>query len=206
MGFIVKNSGMNKIQHSIIAMLTGKSVFTANDARKMGIHPSRLSYYVKIRLIERIARVVYRGVNSEMDVDFRWEDLVIIAKSVPNGVICLISALAIYDLTEEISRAHWIAIPHATMAPKREYTKFVRMRDMQTGVTKMSLGSEDINIFDRERTIVDAFRYLSLEIAIKALRAAVRTSKEHKLDLKKLRQYAKKFRLNLDPYIFAETT
>ena len=42
-------------------------------------------------------------------------------ENIPNGVACLISALDIYDMTNEIPRAHWIAIPHATTAPKRVY-------------------------------------------------------------------------------------
>jgi hypothetical protein len=50
-----------------------------------------------------------------------------------------------------------------------------------------------VNIFDRERTIVDAFRYLSKEIAIKALKMAVKNLSDKKLDIKKLQRYAKQF-------------
>jgi len=79
------------------------------------------------------------------------------------------------------------------------------MRDVTTGKTSMKLGGETITIFDRERTIIDAFRYLTLEIGIKALRSAI-TQKKQKLDIRKLQQYAKKFRVHIDPYIITVTT
>ena len=197
---------MKLINEEQLKKLLAKPLFRASDARKVGIHPSRLSYYVKIKLIERIGRGVYRGIHSEVNADFQWEDLILIAKSVPSGVVCLISALAVYELTDEIPRIHWIAIPHETTAPKRENTRFIRMRDMRTGITQYKLGKETIKIFDQERTIIDAFRYLSKEIAIKALKEVVRARKEKKFDLKKFQKYAKRFRLNLDPYILMVTT
>lgn len=186
--------------------LFARPVFQADEARAAGIHPSRLSYYVKTNRIERIGHGVYRGVESCVDADFKWEDLIIIAKSIPQGIVCLISALALYELTDEIPREYWIAVPHSTTAPKRENTRIVRMRDMNIGKTTHRIGQESVIIFDRERTIVDAFRYLSKEIAIKALKAAVRGHSKTKLDIKKLQHYAKQFGYNLDPYILAVTT
>lgn len=196
---------MYKTSNDSLKNLTERALFSAHDARVLGISPSRLSYYIKKKIIERVGRGVYRGVDSAVDVDFQWEDLVLIAKSVSSGVVCLISALALYELTDEIPRAHWIAIPHATTSPKRSMTRFVRMRDVTTGKTSMKLGGETIAIFDRERTIIDAFRYLTLEIGIKALRSAI-TQKKQKLDIRKLQQYAKKFRVHIDPYIITVTT
>ena len=138
---------------------------------------------------------MYRNPSIELDIDFKWEDLFITAKSVLNGVVCLISALDIYDMTDEIPRVHWIAIPHATTAPKRSKVKFLRTRDIELGRTEIKIGSEKISIFDPERTIVDAFRYLSIEVAIKALKAGLRSSSGNKLDIRKLQVYAKKAKI-----------
>lgn len=193
---------MYKTCGNILKKLAAQPLFTAEEAFKAGISPSRLSYYVTKNIIERIGRGVYRGVNSTIDVDPQWESLVLTAKSVTNGVICLVSALAIYQLTDELPRAYWIAIPHGTTAPKRKRARFVRMRDMQTGKMHIKCGGETITIFNRERTIVDTFRYLTLEIAIKALREAIK----QKIDFRKLQKYAKKFRINIDPYIITVTT
>ncbi len=186
--------------------LFARPVFYAAEAREAGIHPSRLSYYVKTNRIERIGHGVYRGVESSVDADFQWEDLIVIAKSIPQGIVCLVSALALYELTDEMPREHWIAVPHSTTAPKRDHTRIVRMRDMETGKTMYTIGRETVAIFDREKTIIDAFRYLSKEIAIKALKAAANGRASKKLDIKKLQQYAREFGLNLEPYILTVTT
>ena len=78
------------------------------------------------------------------------------------------------------------------------------MRNIETGVTSIKIGSEQVAIFDIERTIIDSFRFLSKEIAIKALKEAVKTG--YKIDLRKIERYSKKLRVNIDPYILAVMT
>ncbi len=55
-------------------------------------------------------------------------------------------------------------------------------------------------IFDRERTIVDAFRYLGRETTLKALKIALTKRGSEKVDIEKIRQYAKKLRIKIEPY------
>jgi len=186
--------------------LLKKPIFTASEARGVGVQPALLSYYVKKGEIERVARGVYKGKAYTGSIDFQHEDLIITAKSISQGVICLISALSIYGLTEEIPRYFWIAIPHSTTAPKRENAKIIRMRDIDIGRIEMEFGGEIISIFDKERTIVDSFRFLGKETAIKALKMALKEHGEKKINLRKLQVYAKKLRVNLDPYILTATT
>lgn len=184
--------------------LIKRGLFTAADAREVGVHPRLLSYYMEKGLLERIQRGVYKGSDTNLKVDFKWEDLVLASNSIKNGIVCLVSALAIYELTDEIPRRHWIATPHNTSAPRRKGVKIIRMRNLELGKTTIKLGEEKINIFDRERTIIDAFRYLGREAAIKALKEAIKSKK--KIDLKKLELYAKKLRVNIEPYIITVTT
>lgn len=178
--------------------ILNKPVFFAKEARKLGVHSSVLNYYVKQGIIESIGHGVYRDKNAKVNVSFEWEDLIIISKSVPNSVICLISALAIYDLTEEIPRRHWIAIPNSTSSPTRKNTIFKRMRDIDTGKINHQLDGETICIFDIERTIVDAFRFLSLETAIKSLKMGIDSNQ---IDLNKIMKYAQKFNVKIEPYV-----
>jgi len=182
-------------------------MFTAAEARKLGVSSSLLSYYVQIGLIDRIQRGIYQNPEVQLEVDFKWAELIRVANSIPNGIVCLISALSIYDLTDEIPRQYWIAIPHATTTPKgRKKCKFVRMRETKLGKTKLSMGNASITIFNRERTIIDAFRYLGRETAIKALKESLKGDKDSRIGLKKLQLYSKKLRINIDPYILAVTT
>jgi predicted transcriptional regulator of viral defense system len=175
-----------------------KAVFSVKDAKELGVSSSNIYYYVKKGFLETVGRGIYTSAELNLNVHFKWHDLIIVAKSVPQGVICLVSALDIYDLTDEIPRKHWIAIPNNMSCPKREHATFIRMRDIKTGKITYQLDGESICIFNIERTIIDSFRLLSLEIAFKALKTSI---KEDKVDLKKLRKYAKKFHVNIDPYI-----
>jgi predicted transcriptional regulator of viral defense system len=185
--------------------LSKKAIISSADGRKAGIPPRMLAYFCAEGQIERISRGVYKIKNLDFDSEFEWEDLVIIALSIPKGVICLISALCYYGLTDEFMREYWIAIPHATTSPTRENTHIIRMRNLSFGQTTIKIGSQKLKIFDRERTIIDAFRYLDKETALKALQAYLKICKEKKPDIDKLLRYAKKLRVDIIPYISAFT-
>jgi len=164
-----------------------------------------LAYFCEKGQIEKVRRGIYKIKNLDFDSAFEWEDLAITALSIPNGVICLISALCYYGLTDEIVREFWIAVPHATTSPSRENTRIIRMRNISFGQTIVKIGSRKIKIFDQERTIIDAFRYLDKETSLKALQVYLKISKERKPDIDKLLKYAKKLRVDLTPYISAFT-
>ena len=179
--------------------LLKKPIFRASEARQVGVSSSLLCYYVQQGLIERVDRGVYRGTESILDVDFRWEDLILVTKSISGGVVCLVSALALYELTDEIPRMHWIAVANTKSAPKRKGTKIFRTRNIDLGRTEIQVGSETITIFDKERTIIDTFRYMGKETAIKALKNSLTTSRCEKLILKNFKVMQKNFELILPP-------
>ncbi len=183
--------------------LSKKAVFSSAEGRKAGIPPRMLAYFCEKKQIERVRKGMYKIKN--LDFDIEWEDLAITALSIPNGVICLISALCYYGLTDEIMREFWIAVPHATTSPTRENARIVRMRNISFGQTAIKIGNQKLKIFDCERTVVDSFRYLDKETALKALQAYLKMSKHRKPDIDKLLRYAKKLRVDITPYISAFT-
>ncbi len=187
----------------MIQVFVETPIFTAAEARAAGIPSRMLSYFCKKGLIERVARGVYRGSHATIKIDFQWEDLALAAMSIPNGVICLISALCYYGLTDQIMREFWIAIPHALKSPQRFKTRIIRMRNIELGQTEIQIGAHRLKIFDKERTVIDSFRYLSREVAIKALQAYLRSGKPN---LNKLMRYAKLLRVDIHPFIMALTT
>ena len=178
----------------------------ASDARARGIPSRMLAYFCRKGMIERISRGLYRVMDAYSGVDIDFEELVLTVAGIPHGVICLISALCYYNLTDQIMREYWIAIPNADKSPKRPHTRIVRMRNIALGQTYVKIGKYKVKIFDRERTIIDAFRYLSHEVAIKALQSYLKPSSDQKPDLLKLAKYAKSLRINITPYIMALTT
>lgn len=185
-----------------IESLLEKPVFTSKEANELGVSPSLLCYYMQKDLIHRVNKGLYQAVSVKKEFDFKWEDLIFTVKSISHGVICLVSALAIYELTDEMPRKHWIAVPHSTTKPMRTNTIIKRMRDVSTGLTTWEIDGESVPIFDIERTIIDAFRFLSKEIALKALQTGLR---EKDIDSRKLQRYAKKLRVDITPYLLAMT-
>ncbi len=189
-----------------LAPLLRKPFFTAEQARAVGVSPSVLCHYVKTGKLKRIRRGVYQTAEPQNPSSIRWEDLIQAVYSIPGSVICLVSALAIYDLTEEIPRQHWIGIRHGTSAKGNPQVKIIRFRDFELGKTEIELEEVRIPIFDRERTIVDAFRLLSREISIKALKTALTKGGKNRLNLVKLETYAKQLRFDIAPYLLSITT
>lgn len=190
----------------MIQVFVGTPVFTAAEARAAGIPSRMLSHFCKKGVIERLSRGVYKGSQAKVEINFEWEDLALAAMSISNGVICLISALCYYGLTDQIMREFWIAIPHASKSPQRPKTRIIRMRNIELGQTEIQMGVSRLKIFDQERTVIDSFRYLSQEVAIKALQAYLRQRGTDKPNLDKLMKYAKSLRVDIHPFIMALTT
>ena len=183
--------------------LAKKGFFSSAEGKESGIPPRMLAYFCEKGQIEKVWRGIYKIKNLDFDSAFEWEDLAITALSIPNGVICLTSALCYYGLTDEIMREFWIAAPHTTTSPSRKNARIIRMRNISFGKTSVKIGSRKIKIFNQERTIVDAFRHLDKEIALKALQTYLKS--ERKPDIDKLLRYAKRLRVDLTPYISSFT-
>jgi predicted transcriptional regulator of viral defense system len=194
----------SKYSHTFDA-LSKKGIFSSAEGRKAGIPSRMLTYFYSQGEVDRVGRGMYKIKHLDFDSEFEWEDLAVTALSIPRGVICLVSALCYYGLTDEIMREFWIAVPHSTTSPSRENAHIVRMRNISLGQTTIKIGSQKLKIFNRERTIVDAFRYLDKETALKALQIYLKTDKGIKPDIDKLLRYAKKLRVDLNPYISAFT-
>lgn len=185
--------------------LLKRPFFTIADAKQKGVPRYVLAYLTKKGVLERLELGIYRSSEYDPIVNFEWENLALRAASTPEGVICLISALSFYGLTDQIMREAWIAIPQRLRAPKKPLTRIVRMRNMKLGRVEIKIGEFTVRIFDRERCVVDAFRCLSKEIALKALQNYLK-GKNYKPQVKKLAKYAKFLRVDLTPYILSYTT
>src|SRR5688500_4850311 len=111
------------MRHPGFKKLLQRPSFTGRDAKNCGIDPHLLSYYVNKGVLERVARGVYRNPHAENTAPFEWQDLLETAQSIPDGTICGVSALSYYELTQEVQRQFWIAVPHSSSAPRRPKTK-----------------------------------------------------------------------------------
>ena len=172
-----------------IGKLANKPFFTIQDAEEYGISRRMLSYYVKAGVLIRIARGLYSSTHYEpKGKNFQWEDLAIAAKNIKGGVICLVSALIYYELTDEMMKEFWIAVDNKNSKVKFPLCRIIRMRNMSIGVNTIKLAGFKVKIFDRERTVIDSFRFLDLETAMKSLKIYLQNKKK-KPNLNKMKKY-----------------
>ena len=189
-----------------VEKLLQQPLIRIQDFRDNGHHPSLLSYYANKGLLERVGRGLYRNTKYPLDnMNVQWEGLAYTVLSIPRGVVTGISALDIYGITEEIPRQYWIAVPHNTSIGTRANTKIIKHRNHRLGISKISIGDIEIPIYDLERTLIDAFKHLSIETAIKALRFAFHHEK-HKPNINKIQEYSKKLRVSIYEYLLTVTT
>ncbi|QLQ01929.1 MAG: type IV toxin-antitoxin system AbiEi family antitoxin domain-containing protein [Thiobacillus sp.] len=69
-------------------------------------------------LIVRLARGLYQLPDAPLDVNHSLAEA---AKLVPKGVVCLTSALAFHELTDQLSAKIWVAIGTKDWRPKTTY-------------------------------------------------------------------------------------
>ena len=69
----------------------------------------------------------------------------------------------------KLQRLIGLPFPNDKRALRRKSAKIIRMRNKKLGRTKINVGSETVNIFNTERTIIDSFRYLGVEIGDKII-------------------------------------
>lgn len=186
---------------TIHSKLLSKASFTTEEAKHHGLSPRMLSYYVEKGELERLARGVYRFADYiSKDKNLGGEELAVAAKCVSGGVICLVSALNYYGLTDERIKEHWIAVPNSYGHAHFPMTRIVRMRNITLGVKSIKVAEIEVKIFDVERTIIDSFRILDFETAMKALKLYV-SGRCGKPDIKKLNKYSKELRGGVSKYL-----
>lgn len=185
----------------LISELRRKPSFTTDEAKQYGLSSRMLSYYVDKGELERLARGVYRFSDYiGKDEDLMWEELAVAAQRISGGVICLVSALNYYGITDERMKEHWIAVPNSYGHAHFPMTRIVRMRNISLGVKTIKMAGINVKIFDVERTIIDSFRILDFETAMKALKLYL-SGKCGKPDLKKLTKYSKELRGGISKYL-----
>ena len=149
-------------------------ILRTSEAIASGIHTETLYSMLENRLIERLSRGVYR-LESELPLDN--PDLTTVSKRIPNGVICLISALSFFDITTQIPHEVHVAMPKGAEEPRLDFPpirtyRFSKM-SFSEGIEKHQLDKIYIRIYSPEKTLADCFKFrnkIGIDVAIEALR------------------------------------
>jgi len=106
------------------------------------------------------------------------------AKLVPEGIVCLLTALRLHGLTTQSPFEVWIAIDAKAWKPRIEYPPLHVVRfsgDALThGVERRKIEGVPVRVFDAAKTVADCFKYrnkVGLDVALEALRDCLRRKK-----------------------------
>ena len=94
------------------------STFTTGQARAARVHPRDLYAARDDGELVELSRGVFRRADAPAAA---YPDLLAVSLRAPRAVVCLLSAAAVHDLTDEISMAVQIAVPRRTWPPKLDH-------------------------------------------------------------------------------------
>lgn len=153
-------------------------VVRPGDLEARGIPRGRIYRLVRQGLVERKARGLYVASDHDPTAE---HSLAQVAKQVPRGVICLLSALQYHELTTQLPHEVWVAIPEKARHPRIEVPplRVVRFSGpaLTQGAETHEIEGVPVRITSVAKTLADCFKYrnkIGLDVALEALREAWR--------------------------------
>jgi predicted transcriptional regulator of viral defense system len=153
--------------------------FRPRDLDSLSVSFSDLQRLVAAGKVEKVGHGLYRLSGVEPD---EFETIALIASAVPDGIICLLSALRVHGIGTQAPHEVWIAIGRKARRPARlpARGRIVRFSGamLTYGILTRPILGVPVRITSPARTIVDCFRYRSkigLDVALEALREAIRS-------------------------------
>ena len=166
------------IAHTV---LKTRGIARLSELRAEGVTAATMSRMKRDGEVLRLARGLYQLPDAPLDAHHGLAEA---AKRVPKGVVCLVSALAFHQLTDQLPRQVWIAIGQKDWAPKADGVplRLVRFTErlLTEDVVSHTVEGVPVKVFGVAKTIADCFRYRSkigLTVAIEGLQEALRQRK-----------------------------
>lgn len=179
-------------------------ILRTGEALDLGIHRRTLYAMRDSGLLERLDRGLYRLAGLPPLSD---PDIVTAARKIPDGVICLVSALHFHDMTTQIPHAVSIAVPRGKEPPRLGYppTKIYPFsgQAFTEGIEQHVIDGTTVSVYSAEKTIADCFKY-RYKLGMETVREALEFyRKNRKPNLRKLLYFARVCRVEkiMRPYL-----
>ena len=176
------------------------------DLEAAGIPGSYLSRLARAGELDRVGR----GLYTLADVSpTEHRSLAEVAKRVPRGVICLLSALRFHELTTQAPFEVWLAIGQKDRTPRPNGTRLRIVRvsgeSRDAGVEAHVVEGVPVRIYGVAKTVADCFKFrnkIGTDIAVEALRDCL---EQRRCTTDELSEYARVCRVSrvMQPYMEA---
>jgi predicted transcriptional regulator of viral defense system len=149
-------------------------MFRLSEATTAGVHPEQIRRLTRTGQLQRLGRGLYALPSLEPS---EHHSLAEIAKRVPKGVFCLLTALRFHGLGAQNPREVWLAVDRRAGIPRIDSTpvRVVRISGtaLSTGIDEHEIEGARARITSPARTVVDCFKFrnkIGIDVAVEALR------------------------------------
>ena len=200
------------VQHRSPAAQRARKVFQSHGTMRTkeilaaGIHPRTLYQMRDAGDVEQHGRGLFRLADM---APLGQPDLVTVAKRIPNGVLCLISALAFHELTTQVPHRVQLALPVTARNPRLAHPPIQIYRFSKesfcAGIETHVIDGVSVHVYSAEKSLADAFKYrnrIGTDVSIEALRTYLARPRPR---LKELLAHARACRVEriIRPYLEA---
>ena len=158
----------------LLEYIRRKGIVRAKELNRLGIPTIYLTRLVQEGRIERVNRGLYRFPDAEITEHFTLAQA---AKKIPNGVVCLLSALSFHEFTTQLPHQIWIAVERGKWeAGLRDLP--IRIfefsgKAFKEGIERHRIEGGTVKVYCPEKTVADCFKFrnkIGLDVAMEALR------------------------------------
>ena len=160
----------------ILSLARQKGLLRASDLDVIEAPRVVLTRLTETGLLERVSRGLYRLPSS---AGSEYEGLATVAAKVPQAVFCLLTALQFHELTTQLPRQVWIAMPRGSHVPRVDYPpiKMVQMTGAvyTAGIEEHLRDGVTLRVYSAAKTVADCFKHrnkIGLDVALEALKDA----------------------------------
>jgi predicted transcriptional regulator of viral defense system len=195
-----------KAKEPEIEMIRRMGIIRPSDLETCGIPRARLYSLVQEGLVERRGRGIYVARDHALTADHALAQT---AKRVPNGVLCLLTALRFHGLTTQSPAEVWIALPEKARKPRLDYPRLRIVRfsgkALTEGVETHPVEGVNVRLYSAAKTVADCFKFrnkIGIDVAVEALKDFSRT---HRGGANELARFARICRITrvIQPYLDA---
>ena len=172
-------------EEQVLDLARKAKILRVHELGEQGIHPEHLRRLYQRGLLVRMGRGVYMLPNASISANFSLAE---VAKKVPRGIICLLSALRFHEIGTQSPSEVWIALDRKAARPRVDTPRLRVMRfsdaAFSSGVETHRIDGVTVRLYCPAKTVADCFKYrnkIGLDVAIEALREC-RRSRKCKID------------------------
>lgn len=158
----------------LMALAAEKGILRARDLDAHDIPREYLRRLTERGDLVRLGRGLYQRADHDVTAQHSLAEA---AKRVPKGVLCLLSALRVHDLTTQNPFDVWMAIGHKDRKPTVDHLslRVVRMSGAARteGIEKREIEGVSVPVYGPAKTVADCFKFrttVGTDVAIEALR------------------------------------